>query len=248
MQRQFPAPLDPSGALGNNASSSADLIGLLQRQKQAIEAQLSALLEGRQPEPVSGSGTIGNIYATSTSRSTAMEWEQSASAVQSRANLSYGSGAVTSNDRTVLSNSTMFPNGGSQFPNDASNAYDSAIIYSSGAGNGYDAFKPPCPMCNCGVESVKLVSKTASNLNREFYKCNNSDPLQKCNFFQWVDGMEGNKSGNTRDDFGAAGKPSGPIKDFQLEFRRIFGHHGFRAGQRECIEQALLGNTFFIFD
>jgi superfamily II DNA helicase RecQ len=35
------------------------------------------------------------------------------------------------------------------------------------------------------------------------------------------------------------------IKDFHAELSRVFGHHGFRAGQKQCVEAALLGRDVF---
>ena len=38
---------------------------------------------------------------------------------------------------------------------------------------------------------------------------------------------------------------TGDLKNYHLEMKRMFGHNGFREGQRQCVEAALLGRDVF---
>jgi hypothetical protein len=134
-----------------------------------------------------------------------------------------------------------------------------ATIPSHAANQGYSSFydgpdhyvDDTAPLCECGIPCIRLTSRTSANMNREFYKCANStNPSgnghgidgqneyapQQCRFFEWVDK-------DTVDGGGSGGCVGGSnvIRDFRSENKRIFGHHSFRAGQRECIEAALEG-------
>ena len=99
-----------------------------------------------------------------------------------------------------------------------------------------------CPGHN--VPCVVLTANTAANNGRQFYKCSLPEG-ERCDFFQWVDGMEGNLhsvSGNTGD------APYDPnhIKDMLKENRHKFGHREFRPGQRDIIERAIQGQDVFV--
>eukprot|EP00978_Attheya_sp_CCMP212_P000213 scaffold409_cov47-Attheya_sp.AAC.2 len=92
-----------------------------------------------------------------------------------------------------------------------------------------------------------LTASTANNMGRQFYKCSMPEGEQ-CDFFQWVDGMEGNLNESST---GAASN-NGPlvygandIKDIFTENRRKFGHHSFRPGQKDVIENAMNGQDVF---
>lgn len=93
-----------------------------------------------------------------------------------------------------------------------------------------------------GLQCQRLTARSSKNNGREFYKC----PLQnseQCDFFQWVDGMEGNW--NNGFDGGSAAV-SGEIKDMTAENRRIFGHQNFRSGQKEIIHNSIQGRDVFV--
>eukprot|EP00957_Ditylum_brightwellii_P073287 5570568-Ditylum_brightwellii.AAC.1 len=71
---------------------------------------------------------------------------------------------------------------------------------------------------------------------------------EQCDFFQWVDGMEGNlndsMSGGMGGGDGVYG--SGELKDIYAESRRKFGHNSFRPGQKKVIEKAMQGRDVFV--
>jgi hypothetical protein len=113
---------------------------------------------------------------------------------------------------------------------------------------------------------LTLTSNTADNPGRQFYKCSAADG-DKCDFFEWVDGNEGsmynnnnnnNNNSSSYDGGGGGGDnimsssfqsrntTSGDTKEFHAENRRVFGHPGFRPGQKEVIENAMLGRDVFV--
>lgn len=97
---------------------------------------------------------------------------------------------------------------------------------------------PLCPGHNlpCRI----FTARSVANNGREFYKCSLPDD-QKCDFFQWLDGLEGNAYQ------GDGGMPtSGEIKDMHSENRRKFGHREFRPGQKSIIENAISGRDVFV--
>jgi ATP-dependent DNA helicase, RecQ family len=107
---------------------------------------------------------------------------------------------------------------------------------------------PLCPGHNepCRI----LTSNTATNKGRQFYKCARPQEEQ-CDFFEWADGMEGNMNNGTENfSVGAAvhdqGKPVPGTKDIFTENRRKFGHHSFREGQKEVIQNAVNGRDVFV--
>jgi hypothetical protein len=109
---------------------------------------------------------------------------------------------------------------------------------------------PLCP--GHGMPCIILTSNTADNPGRQFYKCAAADG-DKCDFFQWVDGNEGNLYNTTSyegDSFqpntARGGGSGGDTKDFYAENRRVFGHPGFRPGQKEVIENAMRGKDVFV--
>ncbi len=107
---------------------------------------------------------------------------------------------------------------------------------------------PLCPGHN--VPCITLTSNTADNPGRQFYKCAMQDGGH-CDFFQWVDGNEGSMY-NTSSYEGESFQPmngdggGGDTKDFYAENRRVFGHPGFRPGQKEVIENAMRGKDVFV--
>ncbi|KAK1735578.1 ATP-dependent DNA helicase, RecQ family [Skeletonema marinoi] len=107
---------------------------------------------------------------------------------------------------------------------------------------------PLCPGHN--IPCITLTSNTADNPGRQFYKCSMEDG-GNCDFFQWVDGNEGSMY-NTSSYEGESFQPTsgggggGDTKDFYAENRRVFGHPGFRPGQKEVIENAMRGKDVFV--
>lgn len=99
-------------------------------------------------------------------------------------------------------------------------------------------------------------SKTSSILLLSLYLIDG----EQCDFFQWVDGMEGNlfnattatsSSGdsnmynNTYSSIVSL-QSSKDTLDVNNENRRIFGHTGFRPGQKQVIENAMMGRDVFV--
>jgi len=132
--------------------------------------------------------------------------------------------------------------------NNANNASSSTMFGQEGSifeSNGVSL----CPGHNepCRV----LTSSTATNMGRQFYKCARSQSEQ-CDFFEWVDGVEGNKD-NTASSAAAvstgyddSGGPAVGTKDIFTENRRKFGHHSFREGQKQVIQAAVNGRDCFV--
>lgn len=98
------------------------------------------------------------------------------------------------------------------------------------------------PVCQCGLPCITLTSRTATNMDRSFYKCPQpKDSGQQCDFFEWADGM-GNSASSVID---MSNQDMGSVKDFTVENKRLFGHNTFREGQRECIAAAMRGQDVF---
>ena len=87
---------------------------------------------------------------------------------------------------------------------------------------------------------VTLTATTATNMGRQFYKCSLPND-QQCDFFQWADGMETNHQAT---DYGAPMEQQ--LKDILSENRRKFGHHSFRPGQKDVIDNAVKGRDVFV--
>lgn len=104
---------------------------------------------------------------------------------------------------------------------------------------------PLCPGHN--LSCLVLTARSKANNGRQFYKCAMPDDDQKCDFFQWADGMEGNWN-NGSVDVGDEGPLYGArdIKDALTESRHKFGHRSFRPGQKEVIENAMTGRDVFV--
>jgi bloom syndrome protein len=97
---------------------------------------------------------------------------------------------------------------------------------------------PLCP--GHGVPCRILTARSANNNGREFYKCSLPED-QKCDFFQWVDGVEGSSY-----QAGGSVSSGGEVKDMYAENRRKFGHREFRPGQKNVIENAIAGRDVFV--
>ena len=98
---------------------------------------------------------------------------------------------------------------------------------------------PLCPGHNqpCRI----LTASTAANVGRQFYKCSMPDSEQ-CDFFEWADGMDG----NLNEVAAGFSEGTGKAKDVYAENRRKFGHHSFRPGQQQVIENAIMGRDVFV--
>ena len=115
--------------------------------------------------------------------------------------------------------------------NGSNNESDSTLInqsFTGGVGS--------IPLCEHGIPCRELTANTAQNQGRLFYKCSLPEADQ-CKYFEWKDGMEGNST--TVFD-------SNDMKDIFVENRRKFGHHSFRPGQKEVIENAMRGRDCFV--
>jgi hypothetical protein len=109
------------------------------------------------------------------------------------------------------------------------------------AANALSNQTPCCPGHNLPCQII--TSRTSNNNGRQFYKCPLDDG-QRCDFFQWVDGMEG----NWNNDGGTfpGNSSSNETKDPLLESRHKFGHRSFRPGQKEVIMNAIAGRDVFV--
>jgi bloom syndrome protein len=107
------------------------------------------------------------------------------------------------------------------------------------------------PVCDGhGVPALLLTSRTSANNGRKFYKCSLPEG-EKCDFFQWQDGMEGNWNGSSNNNYDVSSGAlavhgQGDTRDMYEGNRRVFGHQSFRAGQKEIIEQAIQGRDVFV--
>ena len=159
--------------------------------------------------------------------------------------------------------------GGATFGESYSNQFGGDNTNGSSSGyNGHDSSNhnsnnnmtgnggaPLCPGHN--IPCITLTSNTSDNPGRQFYKCAAADE-DKCDFFEWVDGNEGSmyttasyegESFQPMSGGGGSGGGSGSggeTKDFYAENRRVFGHPGFRPGQKEVIENAMRGKDVFV--
>ena len=104
----------------------------------------------------------------------------------------------------------------------------------------HDDSVPLCPGHNLPCRS--LVSTTAMNNGRQFYKCSLPEGEQ-CDFFAWADGQEGNWNSFENGDSSAS---AGSLLDVNAENRRKFGHSSFRPGQKEVIGNAMQGRDVFV--
>ena len=111
-----------------------------------------------------------------------------------------------------------------------------------------------CPGHN---EPCRVFTSSKANSNgRQFYKCARPQGDQ-CDFFEWADG-QGNDNNNNGygsiDSYfassnNAGDRQEGPLpgtKDIFVENRRKFGHHSFRQGQKEVVQNAINGKDVFV--
>ena len=136
------------------------------------------------------------------------------------------------------------------YPSGYNNGFDSNYNNNNGNNNNMtgNGDVPLCPGHN--IPCITLTSNTADNPGRQFYKCA-MEGEGNCDFFQWVDGNEGSMyktssfEGNSFQPMNGGGG-GGDTKDFYAENRRVFGHPGFRPGQKEVIENAMRGRDVFV--
>jgi hypothetical protein len=149
-------------------------------------------------------------------------------------------------------------NGGGAFPRNH-NDYDldvDGFANNVGSSSGNVEGVPLCPGHSRPCRT--LTAGTANNAGRQFYKCSMPEGEQ-CDFFEWADGGNGGGGefgggGSMYDSVPVDGGGGGGIrvavgdetKDFYSEVRRVFGHPGFRPGQREVIEHAMSGRDVFV--
>lgn len=107
--------------------------------------------------------------------------------------------------------------------------------YNRNNGNRYDESNPKCN-CNPPKTSGLFTSTKETTNGLQFYSCN------VCNFFKWVDENEAQQRKNS---YTIAAVNSMGIKNHLVEIQSRFGHHGFRHGQKECVENALRGRDVF---
>ena len=102
------------------------------------------------------------------------------------------------------------------------------------------------PLCPGHQQPCRLlIANTAANAGREFYKCSLPEG-QACDFFQWVDGMEGNLNSSCDDGGMLCADSQGETKNFEKENTRKFGFKSFREGQKEVIEKCMQGRDVFV--
>ena len=117
--------------------------------------------------------------------------------------------------------------------------YGQQASYNGTMGTTYDTDSPPlCP--GHSKPCRELTANTSLNQGRIFYKCSMPEGEQ-CDFFQWKDGIDGNEIASAGPNYSSA-----DIKDIERENRRKFGHHSFRPGQKEVIENAIKGKDCFV--
>ena len=122
-------------------------------------------------------------------------------------------------------------------------AYDG---YAGGSGYGNESSASGAPLCPGHSRPCRVfTASTSTNMGREFYKCSMPDG-EKCDFFEWADGVEGSLNPSADMKFGDGYAGTGLIKDIFQENRRKFGHNSFRPGQQDVIENAIKGRDVFV--
>ncbi len=150
-----------------------------------------------------------------------------------------GQGYRSQNNHTTFGQDYDYQNNNSHNNDEQSN------INGFGRNGSSNQGAPLCPGHN--EPCIILTANTASNPGRKFYKCSLPDDM-KCDFFQWADGIEGNLCNNVTSGGHDEGtfQATGNTKDIFTENRRVFGHAGFRPGQKEVVENAMRGRDVFV--
>ena len=62
-----------------------------------------------------------------------------------------------------------------------------------------DKYKPgKFPKCNCDEVASLWLSYSSKNPRRPYFRCQDTDPDEKCRFFQWADSMSKAKKGKRK--------------------------------------------------
>lgn len=203
--------------------SSVQYLALMER-RNVVEKQLICVTEQRQHQSLQQTEMSlpdqRQIVPFDTSKNSSFhpQWEDSAAEVQSRANC--------------------------RVPAES-------FFHSTSANVSFQAIEDDAPACHCGQSSILLTSKKDASLNQQFYRC----ASDICKFFQWKNEdfatlrNPNNNSLRSMDlstSYASSGGPNGlAVKDVDVELLKVFGHTGFRHGQRECIIAALNGQDVF---
>ena len=178
-----------------------------------------------------------NTLSTPSARLTSFNSGNSTSAMSSfQSCRSHTSDSTYDNTRANITHSGPFQTELSIFnPNDEVLATSNSFF-----DQGADTSTPSCPGHN---EPCRIATaQTEANRGRQFYTCSRPQGEQ-CDFFQWVDGIDGNLNGII---MGGSGRNAGDVKDIFQENRRKFGHHSFREGQKGVIQNAVNGRDVFV--
>ena len=66
-----------------------------------------------------------------------------------------------------------------------------------------DKYKPSnFPKCNCDEVASLWLSYSSKNPERPYFRCQDTDPDEKCGFFQWADSVSKVKKGKRKTDSG----------------------------------------------
>ena len=64
---------------------------------------------------------------------------------------------------------------------DLMHAYENKVL---------EKYKPSnFPMCNCNESASLWLSYSSNNQNRAYFRCQDTDPEEKCSFFLWADSV-----------------------------------------------------------
>jgi DEAD/DEAH box helicase/GRF zinc finger len=144
------------------------------------------------------------------------------------------------------SSSSMRPS--STNGNVASYSNESPAFNSSCYGDTTSASTNGRPLCSGHNLPCRLfTSNSENNPGRQFYKCPIAQDSQRCDYFEWADGMAGNFNDfSTREPSGEPGPISNRPVDIHEQNLHWFGHRSFREGQQEVIENAVKGRDVFV--
>jgi hypothetical protein len=255
--QQAIVPRDPTGQTKINgyftSSASSSALPTNNNQRQVGDFNFN---DGFNHQGAGGSVPAGRPMMSS--------WDDTADRIAQRANAQYvpsNSGNGYDNGDNGNGSSSWFNNnygsGGGGARDDGNNYMNNSAVVNYGGydGNNYgDGYNDNSnnPQCMCGVPSILKTSFTEKNYNRKFFCCANRRKSDNdgtsgvgvgydgCDFFEWEDGVKGSSGPS-----GAGFVQTEGYRDHNVEISRIFGHEGFRLGQKECVEAALQGRDVF---